>query len=641
MQIKFFENFNDEDDLGLINVIGSKATISLSIGTKNEYQNIKKIPEIISDYKKMYIENDEWVGGPCNKEWLVKYHRFFDVPYNTAAHAWRPVVILTIHTNGFGIIKLGFSIRTKKCCTYDWSGIGKKDTKHPEYYEKSIKFLKKFIEQKIFKIGLNFDETIKFLDLELEPAEFDFDPIETQAINEEAGTGNNITYRYGKNKDYTQLRKIANQYRGEFGFIKRVAIEESIQKKELIVAEIDHVVVGFIHFYKRKDGINTVREIAVDKAYLELGIGKILYTMVPKPKKLSASVHNDKANNFSKKVNMNLLKTDKKKQRHTWSTLTESISAKEIENECNDMLLDLKDDGFDVKIEFYDKNDQFQASESIKLDIKNGYTKFTIDDIKYCTNRIDTYLLKQGYEQIGIKHNIFNKVIAYPSNGKLKYQFTKFYIKSINNPISISSRGINESEEVSSDDRELLKGIASKTELVKSLKRLSDRLKEIKDATDTPDKLISYSNFVNRKSKLSPTEDDINSGKKLTDIGQIGKDYFYDILDDGWKYYREGENYYTKITFHKAIEKSEAENEFKKLLKTLNDIKNKLGEIEGFNCHFMIWFNNQPQQEFNKETYKNDKYRFKGIGNDLSDSYNYIKYNRETEFLAKIEFVLI
>lgn len=522
MQIKFFENFNDEDDLGLIHVIGSKATISLSIGTKNEYHNIKKIPEIISDYKKMYIENDEWIGGPCNKEWLVKYHRFFDVSYSTAASAWKPVVVLTIHTNGFGIIKLGFSIRTKKCCTYDWSGIGKKDTKHPEYYENSTKFLKKFIEQKIFKIGLNFDETIKFLDLELEPEEFDFEPIEIQSLNEEAGTGNNITYRYGKNKDYTQLRKIANQYRGEFGFIKRVAIEESIQKKELIVAEIDHVVVGFIHFYKRKDGINTVREIAVDKAYLELGIGKILYTMVPKPKRLSASVHNDKANNFSKKVNMNLLKTDKKKQRHTWSTLTES-------------------------------------------------------------------------------------------------------------------------EEVSSDDRELLKGIASKTELLNTLKKLSDKLKEIKDATDTPEKLVSFSNFVNRKSKLSPTEDELKSGTKLSDIGQIGKDYFYDLIDDGWKYGRHGENYYTQLIFNKAIKKSIAESEFNKILLTLQDIKNKLTEMEGFNCHFMIWFNKNSQQEFNKETYKNDKYVFKGFGKDLDESYyrNYIDYNRETEFMAKIEFVLI
>ena len=213
---------------------------------------LKKIPEIIDDYKEMYIRNNEWVGGPCNKEWLIKYHRFFDVTYQDAAHAWKPAVILIVHTNGFGNIKLGFSIRTKKCCSYDWNDIGKKDTKHPEYYEKSNEFLRKYIKKEIFNKGLTFDETIQFLDLELEN-DFNFDPIESK-LNEEAGTGNNITYRAGKLKDYTQIRKIANQYKGEFGFIKRVAIEESIQKKQLIVAEIDHVVVGFIHFYRRKDG---------------------------------------------------------------------------------------------------------------------------------------------------------------------------------------------------------------------------------------------------------------------------------------------------------------------------------------------------------------------------------------------------
>ena len=42
MRIKLYENFDEEDDLGLMNAFGSKATISLSIGTKKDYLNIKK-----------------------------------------------------------------------------------------------------------------------------------------------------------------------------------------------------------------------------------------------------------------------------------------------------------------------------------------------------------------------------------------------------------------------------------------------------------------------------------------------------------------------------------------------------------------------------------------------------------------------
>ena len=239
--------------------------------------------------------------------------------------------------------------------------------------------------------------------------------------------------------------------------------------------------------------------------------------MVPKPKKMSTSIHNDKINSFTKKVDMNLLKTDKTKQRHLWSTLTES------------------------------------------------------------------------------------------------------------------------SEEISSDDRELLKEIASKTELLNSLKTLSDRLKEIKDATDTPDKLISYSNFINRKTKLIPSEEDIKSGKKANDIGEIGKDYFYDLLDDGYKHRISGVDYYTTIDFNKIVLKSEGEKEFNKILAYLYDIKHKLVQIEGFNCHFMIWFNNKPQQELNSETHKNDKYSFKGVGDDMK----YGEYNKEDYFLSSIKFMII
>ena len=44
-------------------------------------------------------------------------------------------------------------------------------------------------------------------------------------------------------------------------------------------------------FIDEKMGVNTVREIAVDKKHLESGIGKVLYSMVPKPKKMSTSIH--------------------------------------------------------------------------------------------------------------------------------------------------------------------------------------------------------------------------------------------------------------------------------------------------------------------------------------------------------------
>jgi hypothetical protein len=118
--LKIFEEF-EEDDLGIIDIYGSECDISLSIGTKYECKDQTLIPQMIKDYKEMYIRNKEWMGGPCNSEWLEKYYKEFNTSLSNAKHAWKPVVILNINTDKFGIIKIGFSIYSKKTSTFNWS----------------------------------------------------------------------------------------------------------------------------------------------------------------------------------------------------------------------------------------------------------------------------------------------------------------------------------------------------------------------------------------------------------------------------------------------------------------------------------------------------------------------------------------
>ena len=56
----------------------------------------------------------------------------------------------------------------------------------------------------------------------------------------------------------------------------RVAIEDSIKRNEVIIAEVGDKVIGFIHFHKRKDGVTTLHEIGVHKDYQRLGIAREL-----------------------------------------------------------------------------------------------------------------------------------------------------------------------------------------------------------------------------------------------------------------------------------------------------------------------------------------------------------------------------
>jgi hypothetical protein len=158
--LKLFESF-EEDDLGIIDLYGSRCTISISIGVRYDCDKVELVPQMIEDYKEMYIRNDEWSGGPCNTEWLEKYHEEFNTTVDIARRAWKPVVVLNIKTDRFGVIKIGFSIYSKKIASFDWSKTDIKD----EYYQKSLDNLHKYIRKEIFDKKMEFDEVINFLDL--------------------------------------------------------------------------------------------------------------------------------------------------------------------------------------------------------------------------------------------------------------------------------------------------------------------------------------------------------------------------------------------------------------------------------------------------------------------------------------------
>lgn len=138
-------------------------------------------------------------------------------------------------------------------------------------------------------------------------------------FNEHSDNQNDI-YRLGTEEDLVGIKKITSQYRKELGFVMNVALKEAILKDELLVAEIDGEIVGFCDFHKRRDGWNTIREIAVRKDFKLKGIGKHLLNSVPKPRRLKCTVDNIDSNNFYKSQGMILdrIEPGRKRELNVW-----------------------------------------------------------------------------------------------------------------------------------------------------------------------------------------------------------------------------------------------------------------------------------------------------------------------------------
>lgn len=144
-----------------------------------------------------------------------------------------------------------------------------------------------------------------------------------------------ILFRNATNDDYSEIKRISNQHRNYLPFVMRVAIEESITRNEVVVAEDYGKVIGFIHFHKRKDGITTIHEVGVDKEYLNRGIGRKLILQLKKPIQLKVTKDNP-ANDFYKKIGFEFKKSIKGKKRDLNLYLLESIDNKiEIIEDCS------------------------------------------------------------------------------------------------------------------------------------------------------------------------------------------------------------------------------------------------------------------------------------------------------------------
>jgi ribosomal protein S18 acetylase RimI-like enzyme len=149
---------------------------------------------------------------------------------------------------------------------------------------------------------------------------------ELSCINFNAAlAGCDAVIRFAVEADIPAIKKIANQFKSELGYVMYPSLRKAIEKRELFVAEYgNREIVGFVNWHRRRDGISTIYEIAVTKHRQGERIGAGLLHAIPKPVRLKCTVDNDQANAFYCGQGMTLIGTEqgRKRELNVWSSFT-------------------------------------------------------------------------------------------------------------------------------------------------------------------------------------------------------------------------------------------------------------------------------------------------------------------------------
>lgn len=131
-----------------------------------------------------------------------------------------------------------------------------------------------------------------------------------------------IEVRPASVEDIPAIEKIARQYRDELGFVRRVGLLEAITRDGLKVATYDDMVIGFAHGHKRRDGITTIREIAVHRDYKHLGAGRAMIDSFDGVLRLKCTTDNQ-ANDFYQRIGFTCIDTEngRKRELNVWQRI--------------------------------------------------------------------------------------------------------------------------------------------------------------------------------------------------------------------------------------------------------------------------------------------------------------------------------
>jgi len=120
--IKLFESFGDT----ALDILYAELA---SVDVYFEYGRVLKpidefddIQGFIREYIDTARETNQWIGGPLNSKWANKWYEFFGL--KTAYRDWKPEIKLKLTFVDGSYVTLGFSIISKECGSFDYSGRG-------------------------------------------------------------------------------------------------------------------------------------------------------------------------------------------------------------------------------------------------------------------------------------------------------------------------------------------------------------------------------------------------------------------------------------------------------------------------------------------------------------------------------------
>ncbi len=157
---------------------------------------------------------------------------------------------------------------------------------------------------KLYEVGLHVDTDVPYVAFEL------------SCINLRAAwRGVTVGIRFASEVDIPAIKAIANQYKHQLGFVNRAALQTALKRRELWVAQRDGLIVAFVHWHARRDGWNTVYEIATHRDWRNRGVGRALLDSLPRPLRLKCTVDNTAALDFYGRVGMQIVRTEDGKKR--------------------------------------------------------------------------------------------------------------------------------------------------------------------------------------------------------------------------------------------------------------------------------------------------------------------------------------
>lgn len=101
-----------------------------------------------------------------------------------------------------------------------------------------------------------------------------------------------IKYSWGKFEDWKNIcdackEDFKNSKLSVIPITNRTVFKQHIEKKQIIVAKENENIIGLIQFNKRKDGVQHITNLWVDKNYRNQRIGSKLLSLIPLPIQLN------------------------------------------------------------------------------------------------------------------------------------------------------------------------------------------------------------------------------------------------------------------------------------------------------------------------------------------------------------------